>query len=326
MRNKTQTTQKNKGEIMRSFNNNRGFGIELEITSNKGKTHVANAVTNRLRQVNPDYVCVEESYNHTTRNYWKIVGDASLRGTRGCPNTMEIVSPILKGDDGKQQLFAVLDALNNTYGLEVKVNKSCGVHVHHDLTNWRESRRADFANNMNNLISLVAKYEHAIYRLLPESRQRGYCNPVRNQYTNYNRFDQSSYKARIKTLKRSHQNRSVGNIQGGRYSGLNFQNLFTRGSVEYRYHQGSTNFSKLWNWIVFTQAFIETAEIKKSISYTEALTRASVNVALTRLRRDLGLYKCENDNELQNCNEEIKRRYHLYKHINVRRNSITQAQ
>ena len=187
MRNKN-TQLKKKESKMRSYNNNRGFGIELEILSNKGRTFVANAVTNRLQEVNVNYQCIEESYNHNTRSYWKIVGDSSLQSTSECNYTMEIVSPILKGEDGKQQLFAVLDALNNTLDLVVKVNKSCGVHVHHDLTNWRDSNLKDFSNNMNNLISLVAKYEHAIFRLLPASRQNGYNNPVRHHFADYNCF------------------------------------------------------------------------------------------------------------------------------------------
>lgn len=323
---KTHTqTQKNKGDNMskREFNQTRGFGIEIEFLANRGKNEVAE-ILNNLNGID----CVSEDYNHNTRSYWKIVGDSSLRRESGYQYTMELVSPILYGLDGLGQLFQILEVLNGTEenGLRTKVNKSCGIHVHHDLTNWRDDNANAFANNMNNLITLVAKYEHGIFKLLPASRQSGYCAPVRNGFQKYNCFSDSCYNDRIKNLKTAKRQGSLQNIQRGRYYGLNFQNLFTRGSVEFRYHQGSTNYNKLSNWIVFTQAFVETAELKKSISYTESMTRISTASALRRLRCDLGLTKANNDIFLRACDTEIKRRYHVYKNVLSSASSIQQAQ
>ena len=45
-------------------------------------------------------------------------------------------------------------------------------------------------------------------------------------------------------------------VQYNRACGLNFRNVWTRGSVEFRYHNGSLNFDKIVSWIVFTQAII----------------------------------------------------------------------
>tara|TARA_Y100000593_G_scaffold34353_1_gene67443 strand:- start:17232 stop:18194 length:963 start_codon:yes stop_codon:yes gene_type:complete len=311
------TKNKEKNVMFRSFNNNRGFGIEIECIANQSRNEVATIISNA------GVPCVAEGYNHSTRDHWKIVTDGSVSGSG---NAMEIVSPILVGQDGKLALSVVLSALNNTDGLVVEVNRSCGIHVHHDLTSWRESARAVFANNMNNLVSLIAKYEHCLFKLLPASRQGQWSSPVRSIMTRYATNDTMTYAERTKEMKRVHRRRSVSSIQNTRYCGLNLQNLFGRGSVEFRYHQGSTNFNKLWNWIVFTQAFVETAEIKKSISYTDSMTRISCNSALSRLRCDLGLRKADNCEELKACDIEIKRRYHHYKNVRVSNSIIRNGQ
>ena len=70
-----------------------------------------------------------ESYNHTTRPHWKLVTDGSLNGN----DTFELVSPILVGEAGLQELEKgcwVLDLC------DVKVNGSCGLHVHIDAAGF----------------------------------------------------------------------------------------------------------------------------------------------------------------------------------------------
>lgn len=310
---------------MRKFNEERGFGIEIELSCSKHKDVVAQLLNDA------GISCESEGYNHRTVSYWKIVKDVSISPSSGARYTMEIVSPILYGRAGLAQLNKVLNVLNNTDGVTTKVNKSMGIHVHHDLTNWRNGTRENFANNMNNLVSLVSKYEHCLFSVLPPSRQSRWCRPVREFMINYRTNSVCSYTDRIRTLKMIHRNSDLGVFQrdpeggGMRYCGLNFKNLFTRGSVEFRYHQASTNFNKLFNWIVFTQAFVETAELKKSISYTDAMTRTSVASALRRLRCDLGLTKANNDSFLKSCDIEIKRRYHLYKTNAVTNVFVAQA-
>jgi len=335
----TETKNSLKGNnIMRSFNTQRGFGVEIEFCYPNNVT--SHSICDALEVVGID--CRVENYNHTTRTWWKMVPDNSIDGTSSHQRTMEIVSPILFGIDGMVALENVLTVLN---AVDSKVNKSMGVHVHHDLTNWISTssavsgltsvaqRRNRFAKYMNNLISLVAKYEHCIFKLLPPSRQAHWCHPVRRMFATHETHDARSYRQRLSQLKRCYTRRDVDiqsdtshiNHSERRYCGLNFDKLFSQGSVEFRYHQGSTNFEKISNWIVFTQAFVETAEYKSYICYTDALTRISCNSALSRLRCDLGLRKANNDEWLKRCDTEIKRRYHLYKNNVVRLQSIRRA-
>jgi hypothetical protein len=95
---------------------NRTFGVEFE-AYNVEKTTLKNAL------IVAGIQCEVETYNHSTKEHWKIVRDGSLTGT----NTFELVSPILQGADGMRQLEIVCRVLSEC---GAKVNKSCGTHVH----------------------------------------------------------------------------------------------------------------------------------------------------------------------------------------------------
>jgi len=58
------------------------------------------------------------------------------------------------------------------------------------------------------------------------------------------------------------------NVQLNRGCGLNLRNVWTRGSVEFRYHNGSLNFDKIVSWVVFTQAIVNSVEDTNSVSMT----------------------------------------------------------
>ena len=98
---------------------NRNFGVEIE---------AYNCTRDRLaRELTAAGIRVEvEGYNHTDHtDHWKLVTDSSLHGN----NTFELVSPILHGEQGLEELEKVcwvLDLCN------AKVNDSCGLHVHMD--------------------------------------------------------------------------------------------------------------------------------------------------------------------------------------------------
>lgn len=118
-------TQQNHDDFM-----NRKFGVEFEAYN------VDRATLSRALNA-AGVRCEAQSYNHTTSACWKIVYDSSLSGN----NTFELVSPILNGEDGINELKTVCRVLNEC---GAKVNKSCGTHVHIDaadftLEHWKPS-------------------------------------------------------------------------------------------------------------------------------------------------------------------------------------------
>ncbi|QDP48461.1 MAG: putative amidoligase enzyme [Prokaryotic dsDNA virus sp.] len=262
------------------FNNSRGFGVEIEYIrpTSVSKQEICNALTS--------VTCRVEGYNHNTVSYWKIVTDASVKANPSCTYASdsyngyvgdnEIVSPILYGENGFEQLKEILDVLNNK---GCKVNYSCGIHVHHDVTNKMIEGKEKSQKFLTNLIKFVAKYEHLIYKLVSPSRldSRKYSTPVRrdyfDRYCNMNKRQIKEMMTKVKRdCTRKYRNGSdidrgqiSPRVQSNRGCGLNLRNVWTRGSVEFRYHNGSLNFDKIVSWIVFTQAIVNTVEEANSV-------------------------------------------------------------
>jgi len=265
--------------VKNKFNTTKGYGIEIEFIrpNNMPKEYIASRIDRELNGIGG---CQIESYNHITRPQWKLVSDSSVHGSYGFTGSNELVSPILKGLNGKRQLEIVLKVLND---LGCKVNRSCGLHVHHDVTDTMVKGKKEATVFLNNLIKFTCKFEHFIYRLISPSRLTGsWCQPARSYFTNMRNADANLSqisKYIFKNVKdqcddkynrygRGQTNSYTPNtLQRGRYCGLNLKNIWTRGSVEFRYHQGTLNFDKIWSWVVLTQAIINVTEVAKSVSF-----------------------------------------------------------
>ena len=101
----------------------RKFGIELELV---GITR--EQAGRALSQVGIEVH--DEGYNHTTRSYWKMVSDSSVRGG------FELVIPVLRGEDGIHEARKVATALDD---MGATANRSCGYHVHLDAADLTAS-------------------------------------------------------------------------------------------------------------------------------------------------------------------------------------------
>ena len=102
---------------------------------------------------------------------WNAQADGSL-GSGGT----EIVSPVLKGRDGINQVQAVCEKLNS---LNAKVDGRCGFHVHigFDHTN---------AEALKRLIYLVANFEKALFAATGTKRREAscYCKGISRDFRN----------------------------------------------------------------------------------------------------------------------------------------------
>ena len=96
----------------------RKYGVEIEF--------IMITAEQALEAVSDAGIDVQiEGYNHTTSPHWKIVIDASCG--------LEIVSPILQGEDGLEQINMVCSALQRA---GAKIDKRCGLHVHMDVSDF----------------------------------------------------------------------------------------------------------------------------------------------------------------------------------------------
>lgn len=211
---------------------NKKFGIEIE-AYNVTRPKLVSA----LRSLG---VAVEsESYNHDSRNHWKIVSDASINGQLG----FELVSPILQGEAGLEEVAKVCQALKTT---NAYINKSCGFHVHFDA---REMN----LNSWKNLYKNYASLENTIDSFMPVSRRANnntYCKSLK--VANLNRsLDQATSLTKIEDI-----------FGGSRYFKINPISHRRHNTVEFRQHSGTVEFEKISNWLRFLHNLVDYSKTK----------------------------------------------------------------
>ena len=201
---------------------NRRFGIEIE-AYNCRMDVLVDALREEGIQVSA------ENYNHTTRNHWKLVTDSSLSGN----NTFELVSPVLEGQNGLKELKEVCWVLD---ACGVKVNASCGLHIHFDAANF----------SLQTWKNIAISYKHielVIDKFMPESRRNNnYCRCLRNI-----------------TEQKINNAQSIDNLQqvafeNTRYFKVNPQSYSRHKTIEFRQHAGSIN------WVLFLNGLVTFAQ------------------------------------------------------------------
>jgi hypothetical protein len=213
------------------FSFNRSFGIELE-TYGVTRDRLITAFANE------GITLVGEEYNHSTRSHWKIVRDGSIQGDNG----NEIVSPVLFGLDGINQIKKVTIALNKA---GAKVNNSCGFHVHFGITDLT-------IDNIKNLAKSHIEIESSFDSIVPSSRRKNnnsYCKSLTSIATNKT--------LAISKINAANTINEFVSVMSNRYVKMNFQSYTRQGTVEFRQHSGTTTFSKIKNWILICARIIE---------------------------------------------------------------------
>ena len=330
---------------LKSFSE-RAFGVEIEfVAPTSSRREIAREVRNIANSYLPEdnqVLIVSEGYNHDTRDYWKLVSDCTADATisqerRGLHGCHELVSPILKGEKSVQQLEMIMKAMVE-YGCEV--SRHCGLHIHHDVTSWRQDlRSSNYKKNeltmsrMSNLITLTQKFEGAIYGMLPNSRSNSqYCRPINECYgsvwqaisgkSTYTKTDKvKAMKRHIKESYSSKDHALVNRVQGNRYCGLNLKSFLKHGTIEYRYGAPTLNFTKMINWIVFTQQFVNMAETWKSVQTPAEMlidTKANCDLTFDKMRDSLGLAKrlCRDDRQ-RACGLWIRKRFNHFHSVDA---------
>ena len=223
------------------------FGVEVEF---KG-VDLAQATQDLQAALAGTGIQVEhEGYNHNTRPHWKVTTDATVteRGYNyrtGNGIGGEIVSPILTGQAGFDEAKKVIDALAGLQG--IYVDTACGVHVH---LSWVGMD----TQTVKNVVRRYADYETVIDGWMPRSRRgnnnRSWCASTVGQFSS--------------TVAGFTGSRLIdfANLCLGRYYKVNIYQLRRDGygTVEFRQHGGSTDSTKILNWVKFLMAFVETSK------------------------------------------------------------------
>jgi hypothetical protein len=261
----------------------RTFGIELEVLFPRRGPTTHEGIADALRTAGVDVR--HEGYNHAVRPTWKVVTDASIQG-----GGFELVSPILKGEEGLKEIEKVCAALK---ALRCRINASCGFHVHHGAGDLD-------VKALRTLARLVNRFEPVVDGLLPESRRKGRntfvgafsagelegfekATTVRCGLGSSGR-DGGPYGCRLRS-----SGAACTACVAGRYRNLNMRALHQHGTVEFRQHSGTIEAEKIVPWILLTQGLVEKAKAGRG---RQGQMKADGD-ALQGLLRHAGLTSCK---------------------------------
>lgn len=242
------------------FRFDRSFGVEIEA---KGPS-----IDEVCRAINAAGVlCQRECYNHTTRPHWKVVTDGSVCGG------FEVVSPVLRGKNGLEQLKKVCEALRQ---IGSRPDRQCGLHVHLGTGDFGEDPQIWKALYRN-----YATLEETIDSFMPASR-RGSAN----QYCQSMRVRDLEQKLERATTLREIERSVTGT---SRYFKLNSQSFWRHKTVEFRQHSGTIDYDKIANWIEFCARFVEYARRCVTARDMEGATPPTARCAAPRTEALVGV-------------------------------------
>ena len=200
------------------------FGVEIECLMMRSR-FIERARDNRMQY---EY----QGYNHTdNRTFYKLVSDSSIHGD----NPIECVSPILEGNDnGFESLKNCCKTLNEA---DAKVNRSTGLHVHIGASGMTDKWFLNIFKNYQKLESIIDTF-------MAPSRRRDnntFCKSLQG----YN-FDYAC--------------NTIADLQrklSSRYYKVNPMSINRHGTIEFRQHQGTTDFEKISNWVRFCAKLVQ---------------------------------------------------------------------
>ena len=205
------------------------FGVEIECVNCPSYAFISAAQDNGLscdNHLNQYYGC------HTDIPRYKLVPDSSISGY----DAAECVTPALKGaPSGFKSLESCCKALNS---IGAHVNRSCGLHVHIGAANLTEQ---EYCNVFVNYMML----ETAIDSFLAPSRR------VNNRWARSLRTFESS------VLNATSIAQMQDALDHDRYHKVNPMAYNRHRTIEFRQHQGSTNYEKISKWVKFLGKLVE---------------------------------------------------------------------
>ena len=205
---------------------NRTFGFEAEFF---GITPIV--ATQALASVG--IVAPYVGYTHDGIDGWKIVTDQSVNRTgTGLGRGLELVSPVLRGEDGLALAFQAVNALQSAGG---RTDKTCGLHIHLGMDGLN-------GQQVIKVLDLYAANQTEINSLIAKSRWNNiFCQPI-DTYTRSSRVVTAFAAAGDEDTTRR-AGRDLTHFD--RYHAVNLAAYAKYGTVEFRQHQGTLNGGRL---------------------------------------------------------------------------------
>lgn len=247
------------------------FGVEIEFTGISRE---------RAAEVIADYFDTFHSSSdgscYDTRKIidsqgrkWQIMRDSSISPERRNPSEhysiddyrCEFVTPILKSDEDMRDLQQLVRNLRQA---GMKVNSSCGLHVHIG------AERQD-AKSLTRLSNIMYQKEDILFHALkvPESRAMRWCKKTDEEYIRRLNAKKPTTKDQLADIwygSTDNYNSRFSHYNSSRYRALNLHAYFTKGTVEFRCFNSTTNAGKVRTYVRFAQAVTAQALNQRSAS------------------------------------------------------------
>lgn len=175
---------------------------------------------------------------------WKVVTDGSL--TSVAPEfRAEVVSPVLNYDD-LRTLQEVIRAIRRC---GATVDGKCGMHIHVDASTFD-------GRTLANLAKMIHKQEELIFTALgvSQSRMCQYTKPMNKDFIARIERHRPKTKEQMNRIWYGYQNNDPDHYDSTRYYGVNFHNVWYRGTVEYRWFGATLHAGKVKAAIQFVLA------------------------------------------------------------------------
>lgn len=221
------------------------FGIEIETV---GITR--DALRSAIQQVTGG-VYRGDGVTDSAGRVWNVVYDGSLSGGE---RSGEIVSPILRYED----LPLLQDIIRAVRRAGARTDSTTGIHIHVD------GSRFD-AKSLRNLVHFVHKQEALLQHALRVSERRlsRYCQPINQDFMSRLALRHNTMQD-IRAAWYGYPEERPSRYHGSRYHGLNLNSLFFRGTIEFRYFNGTLHAGEVKAYVQLVLAMAAKALTAKS--------------------------------------------------------------
>ena len=220
---------------------------------------------------------------------WKVKKDGSVYASNYQDVPMEIVSPVLKGRQGLEEVLAVYQILNAA-GFDV--NDTCGLHVHVGVRSVLGERANDYGlvtRWVRRMLHLVSRHEEALFAITGRTSRlhNCYCQSVRKQW------DES-----LKPTSPITEIEKKADSYGERFYTLNVTNLFIAGeskyTVEFRIFGATKEGIQVLGYIVtalgIAQRAAEVGQVAQFVATETQVTRENCSQLVGELQGVLAHY------------------------------------
>jgi hypothetical protein len=251
------------------------FGIEIETVGLRRK-QLAQAIHSVVGGVIHDGAGADAWQVTDTRGRgWRVVPDGSLSDAG---NSGEIVSPIL-GYEDIEQLQNIVRAVRRA---GARADLSTGIHIHVDGSRFA-------VGHVINLVKFVHKQERLLEHVFAAHPDRGfYCKPIDPVFLGRLEAAKPRTMSDLRQAWYGSWDVQPDRFHGSRYRGLNLNSLFFRGTIEFRYFNGTLHAGEVKAYVqlvlaLAAKAISAKAAHSKRRAFNPATAKYDFRVVLLRL-------------------------------------------